>query len=122
MLSGETCTLPSRWNSKQVMPPNAAMYWSCFPAGLPSSTISTCEASSARSPAVTCSRFHAYTAFSRPTVNAPDEPSPVPAGMSARLTTSSDGPIACSVSTARMIGCSICVGSVTRSSAEYLRK
>ena len=33
--SGATETLSSAWNSKQVSPPKAAMYWSCLPTGSP---------------------------------------------------------------------------------------
>ena len=31
--NGLTVTPSSGWNSKQVRPPKAAMYWSCLPTG-----------------------------------------------------------------------------------------
>ena len=57
MGSGDTRTLPSLAMSKQDRPPNAAMYWSCLPTGSERMSISMWHASSARAPAVTCSRL-----------------------------------------------------------------
>ena len=65
------------------MPPNAAMYWSCLPTVRPSRSISISQASRPRSAAETWLRCMACTALSSPTVNEPDEPRPVPEGMSA---------------------------------------
>ena len=62
------------------------------------------HASSANAPAVTCSRCSAYTARRRPTVKVPEEPSPLPEGMSARLTISIAGGTSCCRSVSRMIG------------------
>ena len=60
--------------------------------------------------------------LSSPTVNVPDEPSPVPAGMSATLTNSIEGPMGCRRRASRMMGWSMSSIRRTRSSSEYLRK
>ena len=104
------------------MPPNAAAYWSCLPTERCNRSISISHASRASSSALAWSRRKACTAFSRPTVNEPEEPNPVPDGMSAVLTISTAGPMSWAESTSRMMGCSIACGLSTRSSAEYLRK
>ena len=72
--------------------------------------------------AVTMVALASVDALEQPTVNAPDEPRPVPDGMSAMLTISMTVPMSWASSTSRMIGCSICSGRSTRSSAEYFRK
>lgn len=61
-------------------------------------------------------------ARSSPTLNAPDEPRPVPDGMSARLTISIPGLTPCISSAQRTIGCSTSSIDCARSSAEYLMK
>ena len=77
------------------------------------------HASSASWAADTCSRRWACRARSRPTVNAPDEPSPVPAGMSAMLTISLASPMGSRRNASRTSGCSMSSMSSARSSAEY---
>ena len=53
-------------------------------------------------------------------MNAPDEPRPVPAGTSAMLTISSDGPTGWRLRASRMIGCRIASTDLTRSDSAYL--
>ena len=56
-------------------------------------------------------------------MNAPDEPSPVPDGMSAMLTISTRGSTSCASSASRTIGCSISAALLDPLQlAEYLRK
>ena len=109
-------------NSKQVMPPKAAMYWSCLPIGSPSSVdldVAGLLGQLARVDdvlAVACA-----APCSSAVVKLPDEPSPVPAGMSAMLVISSDGPSKpTSFSASRTIGCCTSATLATRSSCEYL--
>ena len=75
-------TMAMVW-TKQVIPPNAAMYWSCFPMGSLRRSISIAHACSANSWG--CTRFlrHVCSALRSAVVKLPDDPSPVPAGMSA---------------------------------------
>jgi hypothetical protein len=120
--AGATSTEPSGLKSKRVIPPNAAMYWSCLPTVRPSRSISISQASRPRSDAETWLRCMAWTALSSPTVNEPDEPRPVPEGMSAVETISTLGPTSWARSTSRTIGCSMWSGLSTRSSWLYLRK
>ena len=77
--------MPSVRKVKQVMPPNAAMYWSCLPIGSPSRSISMWQACSASSRGWTMLRAWACRARSSAVVKLPDEPSPVPAGISASV-------------------------------------
>ena len=62
------------------------------------------------------------SAFSRQTVNEPDDPSPVPAGMSATEAISSGLPLQWRQSVSRRIGCRISSGRSTSSNSEYLRR
>ena len=78
-----TATRPSRSISRTVKPPNAAMYWSCFPIPFPSTSSSRWHASSASAAAVTGVPRYRCSARRSPTRYALDEPSPVPAGRSA---------------------------------------
>ncbi len=80
------------------------------------------QASSAMLAGVAWLRSWAWRARSRPTVNDPEEPRPVPEGMSATLTSSIPGDTGCSRRAWRMIGCSMSSTRVVRSSSEYLRK
>jgi hypothetical protein len=61
-------------------PPCAAMYWSCLPTARLSSSISIRHASSADGLGRDMLEAKAWSARSSPTVNAPDEPRPVPDG------------------------------------------
>ena len=55
-------------------------------------------------------------------MNEADEPRPVPAGISARLTISIPGSTLCSRSASRIRGCWMESIASTRSNSEYLRK
>ena len=59
------------------------------------------------------------SAFSRQTVNAPEEPMPVPAGTSAIEAISSGSPLQWRSSASRRIGWRISLGSSTSSNSEY---
>src|ERR1035441_8641861 len=49
ILHGRNSTRPSLWKVNAVIPPTAAMYWSCLPMGSPSLFISISQACSASS-------------------------------------------------------------------------
>ena len=74
------------------MPPCAATYWSCLPTGSLRMSISISHAASASSRGGSVVRRASASAFSRQTVNAPEEPMPVPAGTSATEAISSGSP------------------------------
>ena len=74
------------------MPPCAATYWSCLPTGSLRTSISISQAASASAPGVIEVRRACASPFSRQTVNAPEEPIPVPAGTSATEAISSGLP------------------------------
>ena len=77
------------------MPPCAATYWSCLPTGSLRMSISISHAASASSRGGSVVRRASASAFSRQTVNAPEEPMPVPAGTSATEAISSGSPRQC---------------------------
>ncbi len=120
--TGSTCTAPPGSNVNAVTLPNAAMYWSCFPTGSPSFTISSSHASSASFCDETNSRLYVCSALSRLTVNDDDEPSPLLAGRSATLV-SSIACVRCVIRRAsRKMGCSMRSTSSTISVFEYERR
>ena len=96
------------------------MYWSCLPIGSPSRSISMWQACSASSSGWTRWRLWACSVFSSAVVKLPEEPSPVPAGMSAMEVSSSRLPsIFMKAIASRMIGWVSSAASGTRSSFEY---
>ena len=85
--SGCASTVPSLRKWKQVMPPNAAMYWSCLPIGS-RSTVDLDVAGLLGQLARMDQMLRACACrapCSSAVVKLPDEPSPVPAGMSASV-------------------------------------
>ena len=119
---GSTVTVSSSWKVYAQMPPWAATYWSCLPEGSPRTSISMWHAASAIVPGVLAMRPARLSAFIRQTVNEPDDPSPVPAGMSATDAISSGLPSQWRRSVSRKIGWRISLGSSTSSNSEYFSR
>ena len=106
------------------MPPKAAMYWSCLPIGSRSRSISmwqACSASSLRMNEVAADARAERLAASA-VVKLPDEPRPVPAGMSAMLVISSCVRLEADQleQASRMIGCWTSSIAVDPLQLEYL--
>ena len=97
------------------------MNWSCLPTGSRSRSISIWQACSASACGLMTLRWRVCNARSSAVVKLPDEPRPVPAGMSAMLAISTRSSAPTSSMAARMIGCLMSRASSTRSSSEYLR-
>src|ERR1035437_1768282 len=102
-------------------PQKKEMYWSCLPTGSPRMSISMRQACSANSWRGTNSLFSVCSARNSATVKLPLDPSPVPAGISERLTISRCGALTGTMRNAsRMMGCLISSTVCTTSVAEYL--
>ena len=85
-------------------------------------SISISHAASASSRGGSVVRRASASAFSRQTVNAPEEPMPVPAGTSATEAISSGSPRQWRTSASRRIGWRISRGSSTSSNSAYLSR
>ena len=97
------------------------MYWSCFPIGSRSLFSSMSQACSASSLGEMLFLLCVCRHFSSAVVKLPEEPSPVPPGMSAIAVSSRCGSVTpVSLRASRTIGCSIWSTVCTRSSFEYL--